>query len=329
MPRPQALLRSLPGRIALSVLGLGGIAVLAHRAQWSAMAAVLSAAAPYFPFVVLLEGGMLACESAALWLLYGPDRHRLRPLDMARAAVIGYQIMFLLPMGRAAAEAMRAGLLTERTSGARAAAAAARMQGVLLLANACVSVPCALAALALLGPSLLPAAVAGNAVLVSILGTSLLYGARRAGIGKWLGRKSSLIGHSGHQFDQHLGEGTLVPPAALLLAFAGRLFQTAEYTLLLVAVGANLDVVAGFVSEAIHLVGAALGDLIPGQLGATETAYTVWAKALALSSSSALAIPILGHLSQMCWVLIGSLVALLGPALPTAPAAAPAGSTAP
>jgi hypothetical protein len=314
MSRPLALLRSLPGRIAMATLGLCGVALLVHRAEGTSVIAALKAAAVYFPFILLLEGGMLACEAAALWRLYGEDRHKLGVADLARAAVVGYPMMILLPVGRAAAEAMRAGLLTAKTSGARAAAAATRMQGVLLLANAGISVLCTLAGLWLLGPSLLPAAVAANGIGVFVLGMSILYGGRRVGIGAWLGRRSARVGHAGSEFDAHLREGAAVPWIAVLLAFGARVLQTTQYALLLVAVGGALGVAPGLTAEAIHLVGAAAGDLIPGQLGATEASYTLWSQALGVGAGSALAIALLGHLNQACWATIGSLAALALPA---------------
>lgn len=324
MSRAMTLLRSLPGRIAMATLGLLGVAILVHRASGSSVLAALSAAAIYFPIVVLLEGGMLACEATGLWLLYGEARHKLRAADMARAAVVGYPMMVLLPVGRAAAEAMRAGLLTPQVGGARAAAAAARMQGVLLLANAMVSVPCALAALALLGRSILPVAIAVNAVAVLVLGLSVLYGGRRAGLGAWLGRLSKRVGHAGTEFDEYLREGPAVPLRAVLCAFASRLLQLGQYMVLLTAVGGQFGLIRGLCTQGIHLVGSAMGDLIPGQLGVTEATYSLWSSALSLDAAAGLAIALLAHLSQACWATIGSIAALVWPAPPADAAAASA-----
>ena len=254
MSRAAGALRSLPGRIALAALGLCGVALLIHRASGQSVLAALSAAAIYFPFVVLLEGGMLTCETLALRLLYGDARHQLRPATLVRAAIVGYPMMVLLPMGRAAAEAMRAGLLAPYTSGPRAAAAAARMQGVLLIANAGISLPCALAALILLGPSVLPAAIAANGIGVFFLGASVLYGGRRAGLGAWLGRLSKRVGKSGSEFDQHLREGVAIPPRAVLCAFASRVLQFTQYMILLTAVGGQLGLLRGLTAQGIHLV---------------------------------------------------------------------------
>ncbi len=314
MSRGTALLQSLPGRLALATLGLCGVAILIHRASGQSVLAALTAAAVYFPIVVVLEGAMLACEALALWLLYGDARHQLRPAVMARAALVAYPMMVLLPMGRAAAEAMRAGLLAPYTSSARAAAAATRMQGISLVANAAISLPCALAALLLLGPSVLPAAIAANGCAVFFLGASVLYGGRRAGLGAWLGRLFKRVGKSGSQFDQHLREGATIPPRAVLGAFASRVLQFTQYMVLLRAVGGQLGLVRGLTAQGIHLVGSAMGDFIPGHLGVTEASYSIWSSALSLSAGTALAIALLAHLSQACWATLGSVAALVWPA---------------
>lgn len=318
MSRAMSVLRSLPGRIAMASLGLLGVGILVYRASGSSVLAAISAAAVYFPIVVVLEGGMLACEALGLWLLYGEARHKLGPKDMARAAVVGYPMMVLLPVGRAAAEAMRAGILTPQAGGARAAAAATRMQGVLLLGNAMISVPCAVGSLLMLGPSILPAAIAVNAVGVLVLGLSVLYGGRRAGLGAWLGKLSKRVGHSGTQFDEYLREGPAVPLRAVLCAFASRLLQLGQYMVLLTAVGGKFGLFRGLCTQGIHLVGSAMGDLIPGQLGVTEATYSLWSSALSLDAAAALAIALLAHLSQASWATIGSIAALFWPAPPTA-----------
>lgn len=320
MSRAMSVLRSLPGRIAMAALGLFGVALLVHRASGSSVLAALRGAAVYFPIVVVLEGCMLACEAAGLYLLYGEDRRKLAPADLARAAVVAYPMMVLLPVGRAAAEAMRAGLLTQKTSGPRAAAAAARMQGVLLLANATVSAMCALAALLLLGPSVLPGAIAINTVVVLVLGLSVLYGGRRVGLGAWLGRLSRHVGRSGTQFDEYLREGPAIPVRSVLWAFASRLLQLGQYMVLLVAVGGQFGILRALCTQGIHLVGSAMGDLIPGQLGVTEATYSLWSHTLSLDAAAALAIALLSHLGQASWATIGSIAALVWPA-PPAPAA--------
>jgi hypothetical protein len=70
------------------------------------------------------------------------------------------------------------------------------------------------------------------------------------------------------------------------------------------------------VTEGVHLVGAAVGDLMPSQLGTTEANFTLAAAALALPAASAVSIALLAHLAQILWVLVGAVVPVVWPAPP-------------
>jgi hypothetical protein len=83
----------------------------------------------------------------------------------------------------------------------------------------------------------------------------------------------------------------------------GRLFQTVQYGVILVAVGGSLGVLSALISQAIHLVGAGLGDLVPNQAGITEGAYWVFADALGLSSDPAAAVGI-ALVARFCQYLV-------------------------
>jgi len=309
--------RSWAGRIIGTVTGLAVVGVLINLVSGSAVLAALHRAAVWLPVVFAFEGGMLACETFALWLLYQDDRHALSASDMARAALAGYPPMVLLPAGRAIAEAYRASILARRTSAHRAAAAAVLMQAVLLLATAVVSLLCAGATFIALGPGSLPAFMAGNAVLTGVLGGAILAGGRRSRIGAWLARRWERI-RSGPEFDAALISSAF-PWKPLLVTSAARVLQAAELAVLIFAVSGHTSIVRGFIAEGLHLVGATAGDLIPAQMGASEAAYALWAAALGLAPAGALAIALLAHVTQAVWALIGSAAQVLfsiGPAQP-------------
>ena len=62
--------------------------------------------------------------------------------------------------------------------------------------------------------------------------------------------------------------------------------------MILHAVGGALTISSGFVTQGIHLVGAALGDMVPNQVGFNEGAYRVFAEALGLGHDPARAVSI-------------------------------------
>jgi hypothetical protein len=78
----------------------------------------------------------------------------------------------------------------------------------------------------------------------------------------------------------------------VLATSLGRTLQALQYGLMLVAVGGSLTVVSALVSQAIHLVGAGVGDFVPNQVGITEGAYRIFAPALGLEDDPARAIGI-------------------------------------
>jgi hypothetical protein len=81
--------------------------------------------------------------------------------------------------------------------------------------------------------------------------------------------------------------------------------QVVQNGVLVVAVGGPISVLAALCSEGIHLVGASVGDLIPGQIGATEGSYTLFAKVLGMVPADAVTIAMVAHLAQLTWVVIG------------------------
>jgi hypothetical protein len=64
------------------------------------------------------------------------------------------------------------------------------------------------------------------------------------------------------------------------------------------------------------LVGGALGDLIPGQLGATEAALVVGAAALGLTAASAATLALLIHGAQLVLALACTALSFAVPGAP-------------
>jgi hypothetical protein len=305
------------GRLAAAAVGLGAVVLLLRHAGPHAVASTLVRAAPLFPFVLLCELLTLFCTMRALRTLYKADGCSVPRADIARAGLVGFAVMGLVPAGRTAAESTRAAMLSRYSTPARASVAAARMQAIALLANAAISVPSMLAVLWVLGVSV-PAALVGlNFLCTFVVGLSILLAGRRSRLGTWLGRKFARIGDHGEAFDRHFASKPLVPWRALGWETLGRTVQVVQNGAMVVAVGGALGVLPAFCSEALHLAGAMVGDLIPAQLGATELNYRLSAQALSLGPADALSIALLAHLSQLFWVAVGSVVpALWPPAVP-------------
>jgi hypothetical protein len=232
---------------------------------------------------------------------------------MRRGGLISFAVMSVVPMGRAVAEATRAAMLSRYVGASKAAAAATRMQAVALLANACISLPCALAAFALVGASWFPAVVLLNFLVTSALGGGVLLAGRHVGVGQWLGQRFKRDEGWGADFDRHLRTDELVPLGAVAAVFVGRSLQTLQRIVLLVAVGAGIGLLKGLCAEGVHLVSGSVGDLVPGQLGVSEALYSFTSSVLQLTPSDGVAIALLAHMAQLIWLGVGSITPLVWP----------------
>ncbi len=320
LARLLAVTRSPMGRVVAGLVGVTCVAAIVRGIGAQSLAQALAGAAVLFPAVLALEAGQVVCTTLAMRSLYGPAVPRTQ---LFRAGIIGYAVMGLFPAGRAVAEVARASLLTRWVGAARATAAAARIQIAALLANSFISIIAAAAvALAVPGPKWLPAAIAANAAATLTIGLSLFLAARRRP-GAWLGKVVPKAQGFGADLDGVLESERHLPATATAWELAGRVCQVAQNAVLIACVGGVPALSSALASEGIHLVGAAVGDLIPGQLGATEGHYTLAASALGLPVASAVAVALLAHVSQLLFVLAGSLISAAWPA-PALPASGPA-----
>lgn len=313
LKRASEIFRSPAGRAIGAVLGLSIIAVLVLHSDFTAIQAALLRTGLFFPWVLLLEGGSLSCSVLALRVLYAEDKKVIPGLAWVRAALIGYAVMGMMPAGRAVAEATRAGLLARYVSGGRAAGAAMQSQSIVLLANAAISIPCAMALFSVVGLSLTTVAVVVNFGITVIGGIVVLRMTRstfiREKLTRWL---------NGAEFG-------VIPGAAgkslLIRAFAweflSRLFQVVQNGVLVFAVSGAVSggshVLRAFCSEGLYLVGVALGELIPAQLGATELSYQYSAHALGITAADGLVIALLAHAAQLVWIMVGGVVMVVSP----------------
>lgn len=280
------------GRWLLFAVGLIALVLLVRDAGPAAVLDTLRRAAPWMLIIICLEIGWGLCDALAYRESLGSAKQHVPFALWWRASLLAYSVMMLLPAGRAGAEATRAAVLMEHL-GPRSIAAAARFQATVLIANGMVSLPCAIAVGAEVGlGSPLTWLVMGNGLFTSLLGFAILQVARHSRIGEALARRFPTLLKLSGALDDALREGAVLPRRALLLAFSGRLVQTVQYGILLLAVGGSLSFQSAWIAEAIHLVGAGLGDLVPNAVGVTEGAYRLFAPALGLEDEPARAIGI-------------------------------------
>lgn len=289
------------GRILLFVFGASALVYLVKAAGPSVVWATLTRAGVWLPVIMVLEVLFVGMDVVSLRLMFRERGASVPTLTWLRSAMVAYWIMILLPAGRAGGEVMRAANLAPHVGGPRAAAGAALLNGVTMWGNTLISIPCLIAVS--LGSSIFSGLgwlVLGNGVVTAVLGSILLFGARFSKVGGWLGRRIKALGNHGADFDSSLKEMPALPVVPIGAALVGRVFQTVQYGVIVLAVGGSLSVSIALVGQAIHLVGAGMGDIVPNQVGITEGAYSLFASHLGFQhdAAAALAVPLLHRICQ-------------------------------
>jgi uncharacterized membrane protein YbhN (UPF0104 family) len=300
-------------RIACAVLGTAVLVVSVWAAGARAVLASLGASVHALPLLALLEAVMVGCSTLALRALYGEAGPRVPARQWVRAGALGYALGLVLPMGRGAGEVARAVLLSRSTGGARAAVAAVQMQGIVLLSTAVITVPVLAATLALLGPGAAAGLILANGVVAGAIGTSILVVRERARLGRLLGGLIKRLEGFGLAFDAVAGASPGDLARSLAWESLGRVAQVVQCGVALAAIGERAGLVRVLVTRGALILGSAVGDFIPGQLGATEAMMVVGAGALALTAATAATLALLIHAAQ---ILLGLLCAGLTVALP-------------
>jgi hypothetical protein len=182
--------------------------------------------------------------------------------------------------------------------GARAASGTGvRLQGCALVANAIISIVAGAAVAARVGATHpLSISIALNGVVCAVLGAALLGAAKSPRITAWFRARFASFA-KGEIAPEKIG----VTRRALALCTLSRFAQTAQYGVALAAIGIGATPSRALIAQGVHLVGAAAGDLVPNQMGVTEGAYRLFARALDLQGdpARALSIALLVRLVQL------------------------------
>jgi hypothetical protein len=308
-------------RPVFALAGLGMLALLVRKAGPGELRGVLSAAAAYLPWVVLLELGRQCMDVLATRSAYGASAGRVPLAVLVRAQLIGNAVSSMAPAGRAAAEATKAALLAPHTGGAAATAAAATSQSASLAAGGLISFPCALASYLLTGFSLFTVAMLVHGVVLVLLSAGLRACMRAKRPGAWLARRFHRWASHAEQFQASARCGALLPWRPSLAFLGSRVLQVGQYAVLTHAVGIDTSLVQALFSQGLYLCALAVGSLVPGQVGVSDGAFAMAAGVLDTTAARAMSVALLGHVVQLLFVVAGVLTPLVWrtPARPAAP----------
>lgn len=288
--------------------GLSAIVWLAADIGADRLLAAAGELAGFWPLVLGLEGARIATDAAVVKSLYGDRGTAVDWRTLAHASLVAYPVNLLLPAGRVGAEALRAALLRREVGLPRVASAAVLQQALPLLCQSIIAIPVALVALVTWGATWLSGLVALQAVTAIALSTTLLFAMRRPAVGALVERLSARLGAATTEVQADLRVIGL-PRRALVLSAVSRLCLGAQIVVLALAVGVPRGLVGGLLTLGVHLVGLALGDLIPAQLGATDGALAFGAGPLGAPAASLVVVSLMFHASQLVWAAIGAAAA--------------------
>lgn len=302
-----AILRGLAVAVSLSLF----IAVLRY-AGIGPMGQALLRVAAWLPLLMLLELTIIAFNALALRSLYRAAGRDAPSRPFWRAVYLGNTFAVVLPAGRLMTETWKAVRLARYVTGPISAAGAVGCQAAVLIGNAII------AAMSLIGVALRcgmtwpTLAVALFSVgMIGMGGSVFLLG--RARLGRWLGTRMAMVQGHGSAFDEAFLASSRSLGIAAFFESCARLCQLAQVALLLYAGGHAMGVIGTLATYGLLLVGSALGDMLPAQLGATDAMLTMAGSHVGLVAAQALAMTTCLHGAQIGGALLGAAVAFVIP----------------
>ncbi len=288
-----------------ALLGILALVVLVRSVGVASFFSVVTASLQWLPLLFALEALRLGTELAMTYTASKAVRERIPMVELLRIHVIAFGVSLVLPAGRTTAEATRATMLSRFIGAAEASAVAFCNQSMALLGGGLIAIPCLASGLLLTGLSSLVVTVFGFACITSSAFVLCQLGARRREITGFIGRLSSRFGPAALAFQDATRDMPIFPLGPVASGLASRIIQVIEYSVLLYALALHHGPAESLLAEGVNLIGGAVGDFIPGQVGATDSAFALAAPTLGLTGADGVVIAVMLHFVQVVWVLIG------------------------
>jgi len=289
-------LQVLTGLVAL--VCATGFGVLLYQFDRNALVASLRTIGPIWPGLLLLESMRVMCEVMATRAVLGPARARLPFLRLMRGQLLAQLLDIMMPAGRTSAESAKAVLYSRDIGWPPAAAVATALQLAVLSANALWAIASYFGSAQLgLHRALRLGLLNYTAITCAlVVGIATFAAAKR--VRRWCERMPLVHASLAHFADLLTGS-----PGRLVLAVGAQLLsrcvQALQLTLTLTALGAHPSLMQAYLAQAIYLVGIALGEFMPAQLGTTDAVFVLAAPALGVSDVAAFSATLAMHAVQV------------------------------
>jgi hypothetical protein len=297
-------------RGALALVGLALLVSIVDHIGPEAIAELVLAALPWMPVALVLEGARIACDASATAAILGDRWRTIGAWRLFLGHVVGHGVMNVMPGGRSAAEAVKAALFYETIGAGDATAIGATNQANVLLASAIFSLPCAGAAFVVSADRRLAIAIVIHAAVLFGSGLGVRVIAASASIERFVQRRAPGWSDGLAQFTAAARSVPYLAMAPIGWMALGRAMQTLQYAVLAHAVGLAITPLVALTVQGTNLVAAAIGVLVPGQLGSSEAVFMLAADALGTTPARATSVALLAHASGVTWTATGLLVLL-------------------
>ncbi len=307
-------LRDRAGGIARVVFALAGVAavvLLVRQVGLRALGALLVHALPWMPLLLVLEAGRIISETYGTRATFGGDADRLDVMSWFRMHLVANAALVVLPAGRAICEGIKIASLSRAYGAPRAAGFVTVQHSMTMLALALISIPCAIASYAITGASLITYAILAHLALCALGAFALQVAARRAVVpkiaAKWFVHSPGAV----TIYRDTVRSLPWIAPRTLAGKVGNRVLQAMQFGIVLHAVGTETSSARAFLANGVNLVGSALGEFMPAQVGAIDGSFALAAKALVISVAMAMAVANLARIVQLVWSAVGALVPVI------------------
>jgi len=295
-------------RVSLAVLGVVLLVSIVRHVGPDVIAELVTAALPWMPLALVLEGARIGCDAVASAVVLGPKWRALGAWRLFLAHVAGHGVMNVMPGGRSASEIVKAGLFYGTIGASEAAALGTTNQANVLLASALFSLPCAAAAYVVSPDRTLTIAILIHAAVLFGSGIGVRVIVESAVIERFVRRRLPRHVETFERFQASSRGVSRLSPGPVTWMMVGRGAQTLQYAVLAHAVGLTVGPLVALAVQGTNLVAAAVGVLVPGQVGSSEGVFMLAASALGTTPARATSVALLAHASGLTWTALGFVV---------------------
>lgn len=287
------------------MLGIALVVFLVRELGAQDIATHVRALASTLPALFALEVGRFLSEMMATRRVIEPrpgdgsPSPRVPMLTLLRGQSLAHACNKIMPAGRAVGEGLKAAVLAPVVGTPAAVGVGAALQIMTILVNGGFALAAGVVAATTLSTPKEAWVMSGYGVVSMVVGVVILVSLRSPYLSNQLSR-FKLTAALREPFAEAVARGTGFGLRALAWHALSKLAQVGQLAMLLSASGVEVALGARAVlAEGIQIVGAAAGDLVPAQVGATEGAFTLLADSLGVSAQAALSLAVVLHGTQL------------------------------